>query len=126
MKKTKFIFAMMLAWGNQPNSSQEVSSSEDSTTETPNSSSDTQVITEVSEEEWQESLTNFAEERNFSLTQSVDGEAIGAMKLEGTTYYEIYGENNINEYYYIKEVIITLFMKKIAQIMDYGARNRHV
>ena len=112
MKKTKLLFSMLLAGclvacgnNNSSNSSDNNSSNEptsettstdgnstsSTSSATPDSSttSDTTIDVAVTEQKWQQILADFATARNFSLQQSVNGVEVGAMKLVGTTYYDV-------------------------------------
>ena len=43
----------------------------------------------MTEQEWQTCLTAFVAAKNYALTQSIGGNVVGAMKLDGTTYYDV-------------------------------------
>ncbi len=65
----------------------------------------------MTQEQWQACLTSFATGKNFSLKMTVNNNVVGAMKLQGTTYYDvvssserIYTTDGTNYYVYRKSL----------------------
>lgn len=47
----------------------------------------------MTQEQWSACLTSFATGKNFSLQMTVNNNVVGAMKLQGSTYYDIVGSS---------------------------------
>ncbi len=126
MKKAKLLMAMMLISclascngnsnlnstdsqdeGSTSGSSQSEVASSEASSNSQNSTTDVAM----SETKWKEVIQAFAEEANFSLEQRSDDTIIGAMKQVGTTYYEIYDDNESERIFTIEDSKYYIYSK---------------
>ncbi len=132
MKKAKLLIAMMLISclascngnsnlnstdsqdkGSTSESSEPKVTSSDASTnnQSEGSSQNSAIDVTMDETKWKEVIQAFAEEKNFSLEQRSNDTIIGAMKQVGTTYYEIFDDNESERIFTIEDSKYYIYSK---------------